>query len=322
MTHQQTQNNPKQTVIVSSLLILLLSMSPQVLSNEDSSINVLENQIREWLAHKKVNSTDLDIRINDSRLQIPQCSKPFILSSQTTQNLSSNITVRASCPQMQWSRLIRVSAKKERIKQERVQIEIEKELVFVIAEKINQYEKITADKLSKIRLAKNKIPAAAINSADPLGNLYARRALRSGQVISESDVIKPQKVIIVNSAMPAQSLIMASDLSTGYRIKEIPHDAVKSLEGIKNLATNRLLHAGDVLRKRDHTKAKLIKRGELVMVEAKSNHFQIVNEAIAFQDGYFGDQIKLTSVDTKKPISARVIGKGKVRTLSKQWIIK
>jgi flagella basal body P-ring formation protein FlgA len=115
---------------------------------------------------------------------------------------------------------------------------------------------------------------------------------------------------------------MASDLSTAYRIKEIPHDAVKSLEGIKNLATNRLLHAGDILRKRDLTKAKLIKRGELVMVEAKSNNFQIVNEAIAFQDGYFGDQIKLTSVDTKKPINARVIGKGKVRTLSKQWIIK
>ena len=130
MTHQQTQINPKQTVIVSSLLMVLLSMSPQVLSNEDSSINVLENQIREWLAHKKVNSTDLDIRVNDSRLQIPQCSKPFILSSQTTQNLSSNITnitVRASCPQMRWSRMIRISAKKERIKQERVQIEIEKE---------------------------------------------------------------------------------------------------------------------------------------------------------------------------------------------------
>ena len=122
--------------------------------------------------------------------------------------------------------------------------------------------------------------------------------------------------------MPAQSLIMVSGLSTAYRIKEIPHDAVKSLEGLKNLATNRLLHSGDILRKRDLTKAKLIKRGELVMVEAKSNNFQIVNEAIAFQDGYFGDQIKLTSIDTKKPINARVIGKGKVRTLSKQWIIK
>ena len=322
MTHQQTQNKPKQTVIVSSLLIVLLSMSPQISSNNDRAIKVLENQIREWLAHKKVNSADLDIRVNASRLQIPQCNEPFILSSQTTQNPTSNITVRANCPQMRWSRLIRVSAKKERIKQERVQTEIEKELVFVIPEKINQYEKITADMLSKVRLEKNKIPAAAINPADPLSNLYARRALRSGQVISESDVIKPQKIIIVNSAIPAQSLIMASNLTTAYRIKEIPHDAVKSLEGIKNLATNRLLHAGDILRKRDLTKAKLIKRGELVMVEAKSNNFQIVNEAIAFQDGYFGDQIKLTSVDTKKPINARVIGKGKVRTLSKQWIIK
>ncbi len=322
MPNKQTQINPKQNVVVSSLLAVMLLMSPQILSNSDNAINVLENQIREWLAYKKINPTALDIRVNDSRLQIPQCSEQFILTSQGTKDLSSNITVRASCPQQKWSRLIRVSAKKERIRPERVETQIEKELVFVIAEKMNQYEKVTIDKLSKVRLAKNKIPAAAINPASSLKNLYARRVLRSGQIISESDVIKPQRVIIVNSAMPAQSLISASDLSTVYRIKEIPHDAVKSLEGIKNLATNRLLHAGDILRKRDLTKAKLIKRGELVMVEAKSDNFQIVNEAIAFQDGYFGDQIKLTSVDTKKPINARVIGKGKVRTLSKQWIIK
>ena len=107
-----------------------------------------------------------------------------------------------------------------------------------------------------------------------------------------------------------------------YRLKGIPQDAIHSLDGLENLATNKLLHPGDVLRKRDLSKAKLVKRGDKVLVEAKSNVFQIVNEAIAFQDGYLGDQIKLTSVDSKREIQATVIGQGKVSTLSKRWIIK
>ena len=67
MPNKQTQIKPKQTVIVSSLLAVMLSMSPQILSNSDNAINVLENQIREWLEYKKINPTTLDIRVNDSR---------------------------------------------------------------------------------------------------------------------------------------------------------------------------------------------------------------------------------------------------------------
>ncbi len=304
------------------ILFLLFAVSSSAFSKANGAANALESQIRTWLLEEKLDTGALTIQVNDSRLQIPACGEDFILNF-TPQHKDLPIrTIKASCPKAGWSRLIRIRANKQRNARERDIKEIEKESVFVTVGPIKQYEKITRDKLTELSFAKNKIPSNAVNLAASLNNLYARRTLRTSQTLTDSDVIRPQKVIIMNTSLPAQSLIESDDLSVTYRIRDLPHDAIKSLEGLSNLATNRLLHAGDILRKRDLTKAKLIKRGDLVMVEAKSNNFQILNEAIAFQDGYFGDQIKLTTADTKRQINARVIGKGKVRTLSKHWISK
>ena len=302
--------------------LLLLSISTLAFSKVSAPARILENQILDWLADKKIDTSALSIQVNDSRLQIPECQEIFTLGMTSEPVGSATRTISASCPSIGWYRLIRIRPIKETVTRQRAVQEKEKIDVWVAEHSVKQYEPITRDKLTKQNVVKNKVPTTAIDSANPLKNLYARRFLRKDQIITESDVTRPQKVIVVNSSLAAQNLVETSDLSIEYRVKDVPHDAVTSLEGIKNLATNRLLHSGDILRKRDLTQAKLIKRGELVMVEAKTNSFQIINEAIAFQDGYFGDQIKLRSVDTKRQINAQVIGKGKARTLSKQWIIK
>lgn len=322
MPNQQPKIHQNWRKHLSYSLLVLLFAGPNTLASDYSAINRLENQIRAWLLDKDIDTAPLTIQVNDSRLQIPDCSEDFVLNTAGQSKDAAIRTIKASCPQPLWSRHIRVKAQQERLVREKETKEIERIPVLVIDHPIKQYESIIRDRLTEQKMAKHKVPANALTLDTSLKSLYARRALRAGQIVTTSDIIRPQKVIVVNSSLPAQTLIEARDLSTVYRIKALPHDAITSLQGIKNLATNRLLHAGDILRKRDLTKAKLIKRGELVMVEAKSANFQILNEAIAFQDGYFGDQIKLTSVGTKRPINARVIGKGKVRTLSKQWYIK
>ena len=302
--------------------LLLLSISTHALSKVSAPARILENQILAWFAGKKIDTSALSIQINDARLQIPECQENFTLDMTSELGAAAIRTISASCPSVEWYRLIRIRPIKETVTRQRAVKEKEKIDVWVAEHSIKQYEPITRDKLTKQKLVKNKVPTSAIDLASPIKNLYARRVLRRGQIITESDLTRPQKVIVVNSSLAAQNLLEKSDLSIAYRIKDVPHDAVTSLEGIRNLATNRLLHSGDILRKRDLAQAKLIKRGELVMVEAKTNSFQIINEAIAFQDGYFGDQIKLRSVDTKRQINAQVTGKGKAKTLSKQWITK
>ena len=94
----------------------------------------------------------------------------------------------------------------------------------------------------------------------------------------------------------------------------MPHDAIRSLQGLTLLAANRLLHPGDILRKRDLTKAKLVRRGQKVAVESVGQHFRIASELIALEDGYLGEQIDLRNPGSSRNISAVVTGMGTARS--------
>ena len=98
------------------------------------------------------------------------------------------------------------------------------------------------------------------------------------------------------------------------RAVDVPHDAIRSLQGLTLLAANRLLHPGDILRKRDLTKAKLVRRGQKVAVESVGQHFRIASELIALEDGYLGEQIDLRNPGSSRNISAVVTGMGTARS--------
>jgi len=305
-------------VLLLSLLLLFFIYSPSAAS----AGKYLEKEIQHWLAHQGFETDSLVIQVNDSRLQVPICESKFQLDQDNGSNASIPRTVKASCHSSDWSRLIRIKTKNQPLKNVRSKIFVATTTVLVTESPINQYAKVFRDELVSKEIPNNRLPPNALKVSHSLKNSYATKPLRAGHIITTTDLTSPKKVVIIKASMPAQTVIKRPYFSMEYRLKGIPQDAIHSLDGLENLATNRLLHPGDVLRKRDLSKAKLVKRGDLVLVEAKSNVFQIVNEAIAFQDGYLGDQIKLTSVDSKREIQATVIGQGKVSTLSKRWVIK
>ena len=303
-----------------SLIFIFSFFSLSSLANSPNKS--LEEQIQSWLFTKELHAKDLTIQVNDTRLQIPFCRTSFQIDSAGLTDGSVVRTVRASCPEPRWSRLIRLKTKNQQIRQLPDKANKKTTQVLVAEGAINQYSRITRDQLVVREVRNNRLPSNIVDKSYSFKNSYAGRPLRAGHVIRTSDLTEPKKIVIVNSSISAQSILDKQNLSLEYRLKELPNDAIESLDGLENLATNKLLHPGDVLRKRDLTKAKLIKRGELVLVEAKSNNFHIISEAIAFQDGYLGDQIKLTSIDSKRQLQAIVVERGKVNALSKKWIIK
>ena len=311
----------KTNLVLFASLLFTLSIN-SALSLSISANKTLEGEIQNWLALEGVNSDLFTIQVNDSRLQVPFCDSKFKIEPGNKIAGALTRTVKASCPDSDWSRVIRLKTKPQPLEKIRQKTSIATTTALVTEGPINQYAKITSDQLMKKEIPNNRLPPNALKASHALSHSFAKRALRAGHIVTAADLISPKKVVVLKSSVPAHTVIKRQSFSTEYRLKGIPNDAITSLEGLDNLASNRLLHPGDVLRKRDLSKAKLVKRGDLVLVEAKSNEFQIVNEAIAFQDGYLGDQIKLTSVDSKREIQATVVGQGKVSALSKKWIIK
>jgi flagella basal body P-ring formation protein FlgA len=124
-----------------------------------------------------------------------------------------------------------------------------------------------------------------------------------------------QTVVVIVQAIPARSQITPNMVAMRQRAVDIPKDAYRTFEGLEMLAANRLLHPGDILRKRDLTKAKLVKRGERVSVESVGAYFRIASELVALQDGFLGDQIELRNPGSDRQVTAIVTGAGKARSL-------
>ena len=56
----------------------------------------------------------------------------------------------------------------------------------------------------------------------------------------------------------------------------------------------------------------MIKRGESVVMTAKSGALQVRIQATALTDGHAGEQISVRNKQSKRVVEARVIGPGKV----------
>ena len=144
------------------------------------------------------------------------------------------------------------------------------------------------------------------------GNYYAARNLREGQTLLASDLARGQPVVVVITAIPARTQITADMVTIRQQAVDVPRDAYGSFAGLVMLAANRLLHPGDIVRKRDLTKAKLIKRQQIPL-----NLLVITFAAglIALQDGFLGDQIKLRHPSSDRQVIAVVTGPGRARSL-------
>ncbi|MDL2227084.1 flagellar basal body P-ring formation chaperone FlgA [Deltaproteobacteria bacterium OttesenSCG-928-M10] len=121
--------------------------------------------------------------------------------------------------------------------------------------------------------------------------LVAVRALPKGHVIDENDV--SLSLVPFNQAKGA---LTDPGPAVGSTVKS-------------NLA------AGDPIRDRNLTKSLMVRRGEMVTIIAQTGGLKVTASGQARQDGALGDTINVTNLDSKKNISARIIGPNTVEVI-------
>ena len=75
----------------------------------------------------------------------------------------------------------------------------------------------------------------------------------------------------------------------------------------------RPLRPGQVLQKRLLAAPVLVKRGEVVVIEARSGPIQVTASGEALEPGRQGDVVRVRNVNTGKIIRARVVDTGTVQ---------
>ena len=102
----------KTNFFVFASLLFTLSIN-SALSLSISANKTQEEEIQNWLALEGVNSDLFTIQVNDARLQVPFCDTKFKIEPGNKIAGALTRTVKASCPDSDWSRVIRLKVKTE-----------------------------------------------------------------------------------------------------------------------------------------------------------------------------------------------------------------
>ena len=298
---------------------VIASIPAQSAAPEAQLKAALEHWLKAKLASADHSGPRYEFALNDKRLSVPACAE-FEVDPQNRidgSTLTTTLAVSVRCSQSKWQRRIlgrQIIDKTARQPKTQARPMVQ---VLTPIQPIAKGERVMPRQVqSKLALA-YRTPQNSVSRIDDQP-YYASRTLVPGRTLVASDLEVGRPVVVLTEALPARSLVTPASLVIEERAVNVPHDAIESLQGLGLLATNRLLHPGDILRKRDLTKAKLIKRGQRVAVESIGPHFRIASDLIALQDGYLGDQIPFQNVGSDRRVFATVTGAGTARSSAKR----
>ena len=291
------------------LIIGLLACTNTAVAQQPRAINdqpkqILLQQLHAWLSTQTASSGAVT-GINDRRFKVPFCSERFSFNFSD----NSNRTIAAECSASRWKRLIRLKSDKPLADSTKNIVYVYELSASVAAEKqIPQHQLVRKQKSSRY------VPQNALDQL-PKVAFFAARNLRAGQTLTAADIYEAKYVAVAEQAIPAGHAVSKNIFSLQRVTHKVPKDAVTNLSGFDHLATNRLIHAGAILRKRDLKKAKLVRRGEQVVLLAGSHRYFIETTATALEDGYFGDQVKLKNIESNQVVRAIVSGADRAEAL-------
>ncbi len=287
---------------------------------DETPANVLNRALQRWTKDHFVGLDDPEhaftFALQDQRLSIPECTRFQIDSSgqSARQRAPKSIVVEVSCPGIEWQRKVRGRLQGPPRQERQTTSKPPPIAVFQPVAPINKGDVVDNQALRKVWVPPQRAPQNAITKLDNVKR-YAGRDLRAGQTLVASDLVTRQPVVILTQAIPAGTRITSDMITVSLQAVDVPRDAVRSLEGLELLAASRLLHPGDILRRRDLRKARLVKRGQRVSVESTGAYFRIASELVALEDGFLGDQIELRNPNSDRQINAVIVGPAQARSL-------
>lgn len=122
-----------------------------------------------------------------------------------------------------------------------------------------------------------------------------------------------KQVLMTNHSLKRNTIISKNDVSLVKKsTKKLHHGYYTDFKQIDRQHTTRRLHAGTILQPAHLAVAKLIKKGEKVVILASSPAFSIKMPGRALMDGSIGEQIRVKNSKSKKIIEGTVIKAGTI----------
>ncbi len=156
-------------------------------------------------------------------------------------------------------------------------------------------------------------------SATPFrGRVAITVALFVGDQLVKRSVVSPyvrvsDRIVVTARALKKGDVIAQGDLAYSDRDRaESPGDAVRDLEAVVGLRAKRALSGDRLLREGDFEPVPVVERGDRVMLVLQSGALMIQATGQAKERGATGDWIRVVNLDSKRELTGRVDGEGRV----------
>jgi flagella basal body P-ring formation protein FlgA len=137
----------------------------------------------------------------------------------------------------------------------------------------------------------------------------------AGRLRASAQIDLSMPAVVVVRDLPRGHVLMEEDLSESYVPYAQSKGALKEAVQVVGQTLKTNIRAGAPVRDRDLIGTFMVKKGEIVSIIAQSGGLKITATGQAKQDGALGQTIGVVNQDSKKTISAKVIGPGMVEVV-------
>ena len=222
----------------------------------------------------------------DRRFTVERCSAPYKFERiEYSKNL-----VRVSCESSRWTKVAKMQSIYESISKPK-----ESQKVPIASRSIKRGEHIKSEMFEYQDVNTRMAPKNLLNV--PLSKAFvANKNIKKGDILTQGNLYKKQQAYVAVTTIPSGSPLRRDFFKFTSTIKILDQNIlIKDLEGIDFLAANRTIHPGTLLTKTLVRKAKLVNRGDQVVVDSSGKGFSVRATRYALEDGYLGDQVRLES---------------------------
>ena len=224
---------------------------------------------------------------------------------------SSATLVEATCEEKGWTKHLNIQSKNNHLSAQ--QKERSSASVFVLRTALNKGDVIRETNLESRELNRRLVPMN-YQKTFPKNNNVAKNNLRKGKILLKSDIYEPEFGLTATMLIPRGASIEPHMVARKLIADSKGSKIVTDVDHVKFLETNKPIPAGSPILSKDMRKAKLVKRGDMVIVASEGTGFEIKSLAKAAKDGYFGDQVILDAQGGRR-IRGLVSGKNRATAI-------
>lgn len=275
----------------------------------------LKEELREQILREVadvllVEQDQITVYLDDRRLVVPNCNENFVISLP----FSDRSTVEASCRAENWTKYIRVS-----VGDYRPLMVYRRDLPLGHIVKRGDVKFVDGRGMSSDK--------PVLKTIDQAINRLLKHNVFVNEPVRTTDFSMAQSQdAATTEPLETEVLIATTTINRGVRLDEsmferqlrggrLPSDLIFGSDELNHLQANRIIVAGDALRRSMVSLAAAVKKGDLIEIRIEKGALSVSAMVRALTDGSVGDVIEVVNAESGRSLRAKIVDIGSLEII-------